>query len=1523
MALIGRIAGGFDVARCLSTVDQLAPEYARKTDAEVRDACRAFLDAPKLPGEFDHQGESALPRPAGVRLEKEDAEAIAAACEAFARFPPAGITPGTRLYSEQILAAAHLVRGGLVQMDTGEGKTFALMVAALALLRRHYRIYIVTANPYLAMRDAGNTSAFWAALGVSVGVALPSQYETAGLPGWEASVVYTTAETLIFQGQTDDLCYRRADLKLGRAALLVDEVDAVLLDQLEAPFKTIRSVGGSRKNWKLACEVALRLGQEHVRGVPDRGSSLSVYLTAAGQAEVIRLSGSLLGEAQHLPLYHDVELAYTGLREAVEGRDYEIIGQVVVPIDTVSGWRTLTRIPDWVAPLAAHRGLRRSTRTQSSHLTEGYSTLFGFDHFAGTSGTLIGEALDYLLIARLTTVVIPPRNPRHQGVEPELLFRTFDLVERRLCAVVAEQAERRPILVVTSSNAEAYRLAAALRETVPDGVSVKYAYGETFGEQRLFEQAGRARTVVVSTRQAGRGVDIQLDEEARSHGGSLLILIGHATQARLDRQLLGRVGRGGDPYTACFWSYSTDSVMNRLPVARLPLDVLVGDQPLTGNVVARSVKTVQRTMRFYQLQSFAGRIARAEADAELFELLRKWRGLVRESFEDWSVDSSLLDELVRTFLHYHTPGIDGAVISSAQAKIAAAKAMEVCGAPRLARSLELKLVGQDATRARAALADQMKAALTAAVAANRDAIGQSKVRLPQARGAAVGLRWLSAVRRRIDSLSADGAREAEPPTRGVPAPLEADYGKDLVLRSSPLPRWAREARADPPALPVGELERLTYSFELPSLRPLMLAAFSLRRGVASADAVDALARAVVRAEEQLLPLARALPELEMRAHIADRTPAEVAHESIAMIADMLDSSRTRLWFDLSQRQLEGLRYQNAYLSGTRDLRKIAESALVELLCRNLARDPADAALDELFDPRDNAVADPALPRLSLSFTWHGPVSPADGRRRERPVPHGHDDLIEYYVDAVEAAQSYRGLDREDLVPALRAVLGDSPLATLADPAGVAEALSRWRDSEIRTRRMTPWRRRRVDQGVRGFIDFLHEQGLSARMPVGLQERTLPLRRRLAERLAAPRAQLGIMFGGVIALLAWALTAVHPRSAPRLSGLERLADLALAAGRLSAGQAVAVVLLSVGGTAVVSWLLGNFGDGAGTKPFERPLLCALAFATAVPLAWAPGRGWPLACVIMLGLVLAAVLLASLVWSLENITRVYLTAGVIGLSCLCCALPALARQQHDALVLVVGAVGIATFGIRRLVPLRLPVYSLRWSGTGTDASEITAGSLVVPVRIGWQAHAYALVTASLVGSVSGSAAWLTATVYFLVSVSWVGALARSVTRPEPWTRRLRDADRGYAGTDKRPDLAAGLARLRRAFVAREVGVAAAYVGCVAALGREAPLFGGATMNLGLVAGFLGLMGAELSWAAFLSVRNIVRIEHAVASPVESDALSESMLAEFQSVVKRYSVRLSVLGMLYFALAKYVELREVLDLLKEGFDTIRRIL
>ncbi|WP_442891980.1 preprotein translocase subunit SecA, partial [Denitromonas sp.] len=111
---------------------------------------------------------------------------------------------------------------------------------------------------------------------------------------------------------------------------------------------------------------------------------------------------------------------------------------------------------------------------------------------------------------------------------------------------LAEQG--RAVMIGTDSVRDSRQLAATLtaagiEHTVLDAL-------QDADEAAIVAQAGQPGRITVATRMAGRGTDIRLADAVRAAGGLHVICCQHNPNRRIDRQLIGRSARQGDPGSA-------------------------------------------------------------------------------------------------------------------------------------------------------------------------------------------------------------------------------------------------------------------------------------------------------------------------------------------------------------------------------------------------------------------------------------------------------------------------------------------------------------------------------------------------------------------------------------------------------------------------------------------------------------------------------------------------------------------------------------------------------------------------------------------------------------------------------------------------------------------------------------------------------------------------------------------------------------------------------------------------------------
>ena len=163
-------------------------------------------------------------------------EAFAAICEADHRV--LGIAP----YDVQVLGGIALHQGYLAEMSTGEGKTLAATMPLYLNALTGKSTILVTANDYLALRDAQEMGQVYRFMGLSVAAGVPENAKQSFTNEekkkiYAADIVYTTHGVLGFDYLLNNLVTRAGDRFLREFYyVVIDEADSVLLDSAQTPL---------------------------------------------------------------------------------------------------------------------------------------------------------------------------------------------------------------------------------------------------------------------------------------------------------------------------------------------------------------------------------------------------------------------------------------------------------------------------------------------------------------------------------------------------------------------------------------------------------------------------------------------------------------------------------------------------------------------------------------------------------------------------------------------------------------------------------------------------------------------------------------------------------------------------------------------------------------------------------------------------------------------------------------------------------------------------------------------------------------------------------------------------------------------------------------------------------------------------------------------------------------------------------------------------------------------------------------
>jgi preprotein translocase subunit SecA len=544
--------------------------FFRLTDRESEDQLRAIVQRrQELSGLTDEELKSAarsMPRDAAL------VETFALAAVIAAR------VLGLQMFDVQILGALVLQRGHIAEMQTGEGKTLAAVPAALWYARKGRGTHVLTANDYLARRDATWMRGIYDWFGLSVAHISQNMPAERRRAAYLCDVTYATANEVGFDYLRDGLA-RTADEMVQRpfAFAVIDEADSILIDEARIPLVI---AGGVQEDSALAYRAGRVVAElrPQVDYTVDEFAR-NVQLTDAG---IQRVEGSLgcgsLFEEQNLAILTAVQDALHARALLRRDVDYVVKNGTIELVDEFKGRVAQNR--RWPAGLHSaveakeHLRLKTQGRILGSITVQSLAGMY--ERICGMTGTAATQAEEFWKVYKLPVTAIPTNRPVIRQDLPDAVYTGKEERNRALVEEIRKVHQTgRPILLGTASVAESEALSRLLLSA---GIqhAVLNARNDA-AEAEIIAQAGGLGAVTVSTNMAGRGTDILLggnppkDREKVVELGGLYVMGTTRHEARrIDNQLRGRAGRQGDPGTSRFFISLDDDLLVRFGIAENP-----------------------------------------------------------------------------------------------------------------------------------------------------------------------------------------------------------------------------------------------------------------------------------------------------------------------------------------------------------------------------------------------------------------------------------------------------------------------------------------------------------------------------------------------------------------------------------------------------------------------------------------------------------------------------------------------------------------------------------------------------------------------------------------------------------------------------------------------------------------------------------------------------------------------------------------------------------------------------------------
>ena len=493
-------------------------------------------------------------------------------------------------YRVQLIGGIILHQGRIAEMKTGEGKTLVSTLPAYLNALEGRGVHIVTVNDYLAKRDAEWMGQVHEFLGLKVGVVLNDMKPEERREAYACDITYVTNNELGFDYLRDNMVIYKEQLVLRELHYaIIDEVDSVLIDEARTPLIISGQSGKSTKLYE-ACDILARqltrgedmeelTKMDAIMGVEreETGDFIVnekdkvVNLTEAGVAKVERFFQiENLADPENLEIQHNIILALRAHNLMFRDQDYVVKDDQVLIVDEFTGrimpGRRYSDGLHQAIEAKEHVKVKRESKTLATITFQNFFNKF--EKKAGMTGTALTEEKEFRNIYGMDVIEIPTNKPIARIDHQDAVYKTRKAKLRAIVAAVEEaHAKDQPVLVGTITIEASEEISSLLKKKGIQHKVLNAKFHEL--EAEIVADAGIHGAVTIATNMAGRGTDIQLDEEAKAAGGLKIIGTERHESRRIDNQLRGRSGRQGDPGESRFYISLEDDLMRLFGSERL------------------------------------------------------------------------------------------------------------------------------------------------------------------------------------------------------------------------------------------------------------------------------------------------------------------------------------------------------------------------------------------------------------------------------------------------------------------------------------------------------------------------------------------------------------------------------------------------------------------------------------------------------------------------------------------------------------------------------------------------------------------------------------------------------------------------------------------------------------------------------------------------------------------------------------------------------------------------------------------
>lgn len=497
---------------------------------------------------------------------------------------------GMEHYRVQLIGGMILHQGRIAEMRTGEGKTLVSTLPAYLNALEGKGVHVVTVNDYLANRDADWMGKVHEFLGLTVGVVLNGSTKEERRAAYACDITYITNNELGFDYLRDNMViYKNQLVQRDLHYAIIDEIDSILIDEARTPLIISGQSGKSTKLYELCDYVAhtLKRGEaskefskmDAIMGeeIEETGDFIVnekdkiVHLTADGIKKVEQyFKIENLADPENLEIQHNMELALRANNLMFRDQDYVVKDDQIFIVDEFTGrimpGRRYSDGLHQAIEAKEHVKVKRESKTLANITFQNFFNKY--DKKCGMTGTALTEEKEFRAIYGMDVIEIPTNRPVQREDLQDAVYKTRKEKLLAVCnAIEASHAKGQPVLVGTITIEASEELSRMLTKRGIQHEVLNAKFHER--EAEIVALAGQHGAVTIATNMAGRGTDIQLDDEARAAGGLKIIGTERHEARRIDNQLRGRSGRQGDPGESRFYISLEDDLMRLFGSERL------------------------------------------------------------------------------------------------------------------------------------------------------------------------------------------------------------------------------------------------------------------------------------------------------------------------------------------------------------------------------------------------------------------------------------------------------------------------------------------------------------------------------------------------------------------------------------------------------------------------------------------------------------------------------------------------------------------------------------------------------------------------------------------------------------------------------------------------------------------------------------------------------------------------------------------------------------------------------------------